>query len=354
MNGDSEKFKTELFKKIELIIDKQDGIVEANNKHISLISSFERIIDGIDYNFGEEIPRIAVSFNNKLVELGSFYKRRNKSFFDSLLMSTIVLYLEDLMMEGINCLDALTDAIDEYYKNIMSPQKRKDTCKKIEELLSRYRELDAKLYSFDLEKDISKTLDSNANYKDSPYKNQILRNFNSELKLLGLNSRFQIDDKTSSKEYDDFFTDPKDVKRTYYQQVEKIEKYFKENNIDAPFVVEALKDRLLDYSYDAIHYYSIDDIKQYLTTLEAMKNFDIMGEIVESVGRHVALWDSVSNGIDEWGKTKLDLLKMGLGDMIPQIEYDLNTGKYDEYVQERIKFNDHTITDDKNGLKGAK
>lgn len=351
MADNSEKFKTELFKKIGIIMDKQDELVEKYNKSISIIAMFEKILDGIEYDFGKEIPRIAVSFNNKIVELGSFFKKRDLDFFDSQSMAIIVPYFEDLLTEGTDCLDSLMVAIKDFYDNIMSPQKRKENCKKIEDLISHYRELDSKIYFFDIEKDITKLVDSNKDTSDLPYKNQMLRNLNYELKSLGFEIRFQIDSKTSSKEYDDLFTDPSDAINIYYQQVEKIERHFKDNNIEAPFIIYALKERLLDHFHDAIHYISIDDIKHYLIELDAMKNFDIMGEIVESVGRHVSLWDSIYKENDDWSKTKIELEKMGLSDLIPQIEYDINAGKYDEYVQKRIDISNQVIADEKNNTQ---
>ena len=39
-----------------------------------IIAMFEKIFDGIEYDFVKEIPRIAVSFNNKIVEFSSFLK----------------------------------------------------------------------------------------------------------------------------------------------------------------------------------------------------------------------------------------------------------------------------------------
>ena len=313
-----------------------------NNSHRLIVKTGElinNISKRINYNY--ELPNVAITYNNKIVELIALYNNHNMTFYSAFLEAVILRHLTNLLVESCNSLNEIGDIIVKNNNVELSDEQFKEAGQNIGKLIEKYEALNKEIFNFDLEKDIISSIDEDVEYWNEQGQNgeydlysndgdQLITNYNNELQDLGINQRY-------TKSVDNtLVVDSQKLKDIFLTQREEISNYFKKNNINAPIIQSALESQLLDYFDEASSYYSNNE-EMYKMCVDKMKNFDVMSEIKDSTSKYFAYWDDVNkfHNNDEWSKAKEELEKMGLSDIITQIQQDLDSDKYKDYVEDR-------------------
>lgn len=321
-----EQEKDRLFNASHRLIDKTGELINNISKRIK---------------YNRELPNVAITYNNKIVELIALYNEHNMSFYSAFLEAVILKHLTNLLAESCDSLNKIGDIIIKNNNVELSDEQFEEAGQDIGKLIEKYEALNKEIFDFDLEKDIISSIDEDVEYWNEQEKNgeynlystdgdQLITNYNNELQNLGINQRY-------TKSIDNtLVVDSQKLKDIFLTQREKISNYFKENNIDAPIIQSALESQLLDYFDEASSYYSNNE-EMYKMCVDKMKNFDVMSEIKDSTSKYFAYWDDVNkfHNNDEWSRAKEELKKMGLLDLISQIQQDLDSDKYKKYVEDR-------------------
>lgn len=190
MTDNEELIKNELFDFNKSLIDKVARLIRTYNE-----------IPGLRI----KVPNIAITYNNKVVEIIALYRRNNKSFYSSELRRVILRYLETKIMAGVGVLSSLMSFCLINKDKELTPEEAFILRQRILEFFSMYKACDDSLFDFDLEKEINKAIEydicsSRKIGEEGGYDlyaeaiDEIINKYNEELKSIGINQRYTIPD----------------------------------------------------------------------------------------------------------------------------------------------------------------
>ena len=167
------------------------------------------------------LPNIGIQYNNKIVELIHFFENNNMDFYDSELFYPISTYLITLINKGMSCLEFCINYIEEEKSKITYFPKRNKIFRVCNSRIKEYKEIDDKVFSFDIEKDIINAVKCNISLSylinrlmktENSYEEnlELINNCNDELEKLGLDTKI---DESIAYNMDNSYTKAYDKKK---------------------------------------------------------------------------------------------------------------------------------------------
>ncbi len=273
---------------------------------LELVKVLNERITNLTINKKINVENIGRIFNNKLNELNRYYEKRNQSFYEgSFVGSSILEYFCLLIEEGT--------------QNIASYCMRKEA-----KNLKRYQELCNKIFEFDIEKDLIEALtvcivkdgckSNNAYYyKINP---QTRKRYNDEMQALGYTKTIE--------------TLLIEVKME--QVINEIQEKYSPRT---PKIALSLLNQLTTYASRMTKAFEKLDLVTMERYREKIISFEILNEVEESliyVFTEVLKVEDLKTNL-EWQETKEELIVLGLGHLIPQIEARIMTGLKREVIK---------------------
>lgn len=313
---------------------------------IERINSIIRTLKNNSLNY-VSIPNIGITYNNKLVEIIHVYKRNGLDVSNSSLILVISRYLQEILEEALKCIDSYVKVIEKRTDNYDFNQQAMSIVDEAEKFLKVYRELDQKIFYFSIEKDIVLAVQSDIEFfkkvgNDGGYDlyqndSGVIDNYNSELSTLGFTNTIpQID--VSSEVHSEITEDnlqssTSDIKKIAFQKMEEVKFHYK----STPIIASALESQIIDYLDEVSNFYKKGDKENYEALCSKIINFNASDEIRESVGKYVAYWSGANSfhNNNEFAKVKEELEQLGLSNSILEIEHDIQSNKYQEYIKYR-------------------
>ncbi len=161
-----------------------DKLMDSMNALVNLLSEYSVLERG-------SIPNMAITYNNKIVELQRLYEKAGLSFWDGVLSLPIANYFIDLIATGVATLESLVPHI----KRVpIFPHFQKKQKEHILAILESYRQLDEMIFVFSLDRDIVKVIKADKKMRqegDTQYGEDLLRTmiyYQKELAALGFST----------------------------------------------------------------------------------------------------------------------------------------------------------------------
>ena len=284
----------------------------------NLIKKVGQIVNSIDLpTYKDKVPNIGITLNNKMVEIIQILRKYKISINDSTLYRLINGYLFDLVSKSISYLEEYARLMLSISSKISS-EEAQNIITQAKEILDNYRRIDDKIFDFDIAKDIQEALDNSIEfytkndeiggynlYKDDP---TIIPSYNAELATIGVN-------KTLINPNVDF----KDIA---FQQIEKIKTQFS----TTPIIEASLEDTIIDYLYKAK--------RKDNQAIQSIINFNASEELIDSIGRYLAYWADANafHNYDANEDVKKELSSLGLENIFTEIENNIKSNKYEQYI----------------------
>ncbi|MCM1053627.1 MAG: hypothetical protein NC483_06620 [Ruminococcus sp.] len=320
-----------------------------------IINKVNKIIKNIEQSSKGTIalPNIGITYNNKLVNIIQIYKRKGLNANKSSLCLAIQRFLIDLLTEGIKYIESYVEVISKRTNEPNFEQQANSIVEETQKFLKAYKRIDQKIFDFDISKDILQVLQKDiAFFKENGQKggydlyqsdNSVITNYNQELQTLGYNpispSILSENNPTKSETNESSpRQDTVDIKKLVYQRIEQIKIEFK----STPVIAAALESQLIDYLDEAANFYSQGDMYNYESCYKHINQFNPNEEITQSVSKYIAYWAAANSfhNYNEFDKVKKELIALGLGNAIPEIEQNINSNKYQDYIDYRNKIID--------------
>ena len=316
------------------------------NNMDSLISKLKTI-----RNNDTNIPNIAITYNNKLVELLHIYKDNNVKFNGSELILLIHYHLLNIINESMFIIFEYIKIYKDIGKYAIKLKKsnllhRREYREKILELLNQSNKLleiiidkDNEIFHFDIEKYID-YLNSNHSELEELLKkagdkttiDDIIDNCNIDILALGykktiknVNRNPQLNEKHKNKINVNFDIDIIATDKL----TEIMSRYDNYLNIS-----EALETLLFDYLGEAVDAYYKGDYDLFIKIKNKIKNINIKEDLIEGIGKLLATTKVID---EEDGKRHLieikkELISLNLLNLYPIIEKDYINDKYIDYI----------------------
>lgn len=329
----------------------KEAIKEITDKAKQLIDMVNDIYEGykaIGYTF----DNIAITYNNKMVEIIQMYRKHNVSIDDSELMLVIQYHLQHIVNDALDYLIKLVSIIKEQseitlkensllyrIKNKSKNIKIKEKLKKEEiELTSRYLSLVKKVFDFDIGKEINKIYEERKDFFEkmegliSPFitNNQVfINNCNIDLRDLGYQERIPYDNQ-QDKKYPTIFNREDDITEIAYQKISASRMLYS----NYPGIKTAVETHLVILYSKATLIASNQE--EFEKILNEIKKFDIKNDIEVPIGEFLALSvdDDEENEKEVWRITKEELINLEREDLIPKLEKAMHDNKYQYIVEE--------------------
>ncbi len=273
---------------------------------LELVKVLNERITNLTINKKINVENIGRIFNNKLNELNRYYEKRNQSFYEgSFVGSSILEYFCLLIEEGT--------------QNIASYCLQRE-----EKSLKRYQNICNKIFEFDIEKDLIEALtvcilkdgckSNNAYYyKINP---QTRKRYNDEMQALGYTKTIE--------------TLLIEVKME--QVINEIQEKYSPRT---PKIALSLLNQLTTYASRMTKAFEKLDLVTMERYREKIISFEILNEVEESliyVFTEVLKVEDLKTNL-EWQETKEELIFLGLGHLMPQIEARIMTGLKREVIK---------------------
>lgn len=282
------------------------GKMKMSKKEVlELVKIINEKITNLTINKKVEIENIGRIFNNKLNELNRYYEKRNQSFYEGSFI-------------GASILEYFCFLIEKGTQNLASYCMRKEA-----KNLKRYQELCDQIFEFDIEKDLEEALricliKDCFNGEVYYYKidHHTRERYNHEMQALGY-----------TKTMETLLTE---VKMSYVIK-EIQEKY----SPKTPKIALSLLNQITYYANQMTLALEKLDLVSMRDYREKIISFEIANEIEKSLVyvfiEVLKMEDITAN--TEWQETKEELILLGLGHLIPQIEARIMTGLKREVIK---------------------
>lgn len=323
---------------IKVLYDVEE-IIDRINSIIRLLKN-----NSLDYI---SIPNIGITYNNKLIEIIHIYKRNGVDVSNSSLILVISRYLQEILEEALKCIDSYAKVIEKRTDNYDFNKQAISIVDEAEKFLKVYRELDQKIFDFSIERDIVLAVQSDIEFfkkvgNDGGYDlyqndSGVIDSYNSELSTLGFTNtipQINISSEVHSEIVENNLqSGTSDIKKIAFQKMEEVKFNYK----STPIIASALESQIIDYLDEVSNFYKKGDKESYEAACNKIINFSVGDEIRESVGKYVAYWSSTNffHNNNEFDKAKKELMQLGFGDAILEIEHDIQSNKYQEYIEYR-------------------
>ncbi len=349
---------------------------EAQNRRIKNMDvGYDRLKPIKELNKDMKLYNIAITHNNKIVEIGQIFKKKGvDNKYCQLLYSMINYYLSDKLEKGIKKLYDYGNFLDEHYYSNMKKSKFDSLLHEASYYLEQYKDIERELNDFSIDKDIKKVFEF---YKEKSFEEEkktginsyvtaIIPNlvtYNKVIKNLGYDvsiedSGYNYEEDTIAKEIkervagmtDDEtkkFLEEKEHKRKFFiNETQNMKKYFREKSDkfeeeykDTPLIYNSYINQMSDYLEKAINSLSNSNNEEYEFYKNKFYDFNTGEEIVESIGKYVVLKKDLYDfyNDDILIKIKEELEKINRNDVYVQVIKNLDEHKYDDYVNERNK-----------------
>ena len=330
-----------------------------NSMHIkSLINTLNEAKEELEYIDDIKIENIAITYNNKMVEISQLYKNRNVAIDDSELKLVIMYYLEKKLKEAFDCIAELTDVLKnisslnkKIYGNSgyliqkareFSSRKEMELLKsKEEKIVNKYNEIDKEIFQFDIGKEILKIYETEKDFFDRVEKivnryndgeHRFINNCNIDLKDLGYNVQIPCENQTKEKVITLFNIDD-DISDIMFQKIEKIREKYK----DYQAIETTLESHLIIIYSKATLELQDGEYEKYQNTIKDIIEFDDEKDLEKCVGEYLELSidDPEENEKEDWNIIKDELNKLHKEDIIDTIEKDTKNRKY-SYILEIV------------------
>lgn len=272
---------------------------------LELVKIINERITNLTINKKINVENIGRIFNNKLNELNRYYEKRNQSFYEGSFI-------------GASILEYFCFLIEKGTQNLASYCMRKEA-----KNLKRYQELCDQIFEFDIEKDLEEALKiclikdcSNGGGYYYKIDHHTRERYNNEMQALGY-----------TKTMETLLTE---VKMSYVIK-EIQEKY----SPKTPKIALSLLNQITTYASRMTLALEKLDLVSMRAYREKIISFEIANEIEKSL---VYIFIEVLKVEDitantEWQETKEELIFLGLGHLIPQIEARIMTGLKREVIK---------------------
>lgn len=288
-----------------------------------LIKKVGQIVTSINLpTYKDKVPNIGITLNNKMVEIIQILRKYKIPINKSRLYRLITEYLFTLVSKAINYLE-------EYAKLMLniSPKISSEEAKNIiiqaKEILDNYQRIDDKIFDFDIAKDIQEALENSiefytrngeiGGYDLYKYDPTTIPSYNAELATIGINKTL---------------VNPNvDIKEIAFQQIEKIKMQFS----TTPIIERALEDTIIDYLYKAK--------RKDMQAIQSIITFNASEELIDSIGRYLAYWAEANefHNYNANEDVKKELASLGLNNAFAEIENNIKSNKYQQYIDWRNK-----------------
>lgn len=344
------------------------SLIKSINEFLNEIGIMNKELDRVKRAVSNEglscykLNNIAITYNNKLVELFQLYKRKNVLLSDSCLKYAFINYFVELVAKATACTEkylALIAKINEVISNInkKNPLFRRRALMKnkelllqligeVEKTLDEYNNCDQKLFCFNLEKDILKLYEAERELFETlsegttPTEPDLfIQSCNEELTDLGIEQKigkFKEDEYLEMKKLPTI----EELRKILYQTINSVqEKYEK-----FPIVTWTILNRISDNFELIKRAYATKNYELYKKVSDRITGFnylDLSTWIVDIVGETLSFYGI---SYEELGMLKNELKLLGFEDKWPEIERNIAEEKYDEYVKEQTRLLDSSKT----------
>ena len=341
------QLKTKLLSDIKPLIEKINMFLEVIKITNEKLSTTMMMVENKSLNY-PNLNNIAISYNNKLVEIFQIYQKKGIYFSDSTLKFLVEDYLVGLVARGIECTDKYVQilaVINELANRIngkfflfrkIELTKNKEVLSQllneIEKTLEEYDAIDRKIIDFDLDKDISKLYEvekgfiaeiekkSNPNVINS---NMFIKSCNEELQSLGIKKRINPVNNESNQ-----LIALDTLQLILWEKTNKVQEKYTNFPIVAWCTVNNLSDSF-EFSKQAL---ANNDLNLYKKMSEKIMVFDYLDTstwIVDMVGEVLSFYGLP---LDEINMLIGEFQNLGLEDKFHELEDNVLDEKYKEYV----------------------
>ncbi len=327
---------------------------------LTQIESMNRDLNQINMlltGHGFSIPKlgnIAITYNNKMVDIFQLYRSKEVLLSESCLKFIVVNYLVGIVGEATDCIDEYMRVADKITKLLTKIRQKFVLLRKHEffknkelllslsneivKLLEKYARLDNLVFNFDLEKDILTVQESQRGiiaeieHEMNPFpdeKDVFVRSCNDELSDLGIKQRMLCSADQPKREKIPYNQLLDIIYKAMGNTEERYEKY--------PLVAWTVLNRLSDNFEMLKKANAENDESLYERVSDQVTSFnylDLTPWIVDIVGETLAFYGATN---EEYETLKKELVSLGFGDKIPEIERNLATDKYAGYLEIEAK-----------------
>ncbi len=283
-----------------------------------------------------ELNNIAITYNNKLVELYNLYESKGMSFIDSDLIPVILSYFRALLDDVTYYLDMLDNEILSFRRLTITPKvffKRfvQPHVALLDGILIEFANIDNEIANFSIEKEFKELLETEKDYiqareeyanPDHKYQDAVLHNCRVEYALLGYSSEKGERYPLASAEKEMLYAfEVRDLVEEKKAQLKAKYKGF-------PYFIWALNNCLDEFNVMISEASNIGVLSEEEKTFEEIKirikNFDETTEIVDALGKIIVTYEL------NWDLETIsqELVRLGLASKYDELVQKLNSGAY--------------------------
>ncbi len=318
------------------VLKLKKNISDANEALLNRIGKFTKIEVG-----ALELKNVAITYNNKVIELFHLYKNKQLDFVDSDVAPVILDYFRSLLEETIIHLAIIIAIINKIIdldglflkRQLFRGKEKKELLNNfflLESLIERINSIDDTIFDFSIERNFSELLEIEKDYlskkesafnPDKEYSNAVMHNIDVELGLLGYKNIKGI--KYPLLTAEKIFVYENSVGFV----ISKRAKEFEIKYANYPYVLSALINHLSDYKYcikDLFNDTSSVKVEQAFAKLES---FDEIEAIVDALGKYIRLYNL------EWDleNIKNELIALGFESKVEELVQKIDLGYYNYY-----------------------
>ena len=329
-----------------------NNLIPAMNETLEEITGIDEAIGIIKSSISDKkfcnkkIDNIAITYNNKLVEIFQFYKKNNVSLDESCLKYLFLNYLVEILGKAIECTDRYSLYVQKIFEYVSRINKKNVLFRKIyisknkefleqlidevSEVLNEYCAYDNQIFKFDLAKDALKLYEDQqelfekieSEVSKDGQKDVFLQNCNKELKDLGIKTVFV----KKEESIEDLPTYDELINRMY-NDINKVEDKYEKYPITSWIILSHISDNfeLLKQASDNKNNRLYREISNRITSFDYL---NLSKYIVDMVGETLSFY-GISRS--ELNMLRKELSKLGFKDKISEIEGNIMAGKYEEY-----------------------
>ena len=315
------------------------------------IGTLNEIQSRLEYWDDIKIPNIAITYNNKIVEILQLYRKHNVSLADSELRIVIICYLAAITSEAIESLQELSEIlkkIDTINKSIygtssfllqrlnmlMSQKLMAQLGERKNQLIEEYEKRDKELFDFDIERDICKVYVEQSEFftkmervvnRFNEGEERFINNCNIDLRNLGIKAQLPCKDQKDEKmiTLDNINDNIAEI------MTEKLEN-MKTKYCYYPYIKTALETYLIVlFSALTIEMQS-GNYEEAKRLSELIESFDDEKDLEKGLGEYIeiALDDEDTDEKKIWNRIHRELIVLHKEDMFERLQEDLKNGKY--------------------------
>ncbi len=331
-------------------------LIENIGEFLTQIESMNRDLNQISMMLtgkGFALPKInnvAITYNNKMVDIFSLYRKKGVLLSDSCLKFIVVNHLVGIVGEAADCIDEYLKVaakinllLDKIKKKFILLRKHEffkhkelllSLSNEILRILEAYAKYDRMVFDFDLEKDILAVQESQRGViaeieaEMNPFPDEqdaYVRSCNDELDDLGIKKRMLCSAEQPKREKIPY----NQLLDILYKAMGNTEERYEKQPMVAWTVLNRLSDcfELLKQANEENNDALYGQVSDRITSFNYL---ELTPWIVDIVGETLAFYGATTQ---EYEMLKAELVVLGFGDKIPEIEQNLASNKYAGYIE---------------------